>query len=119
MFPAFGPDVSGAAFNPALISAGDGLDPQSLSASGPGNSIDTNGKSGAFFAIQQVGNVRGGTVTGKLQSSPDNSTWTDIAGAAFTAVSTNNNLQVLALTTPARYVRYYCTITGIGVLVSC
>jgi hypothetical protein len=119
MFPIFGPDVQGSTFNPALITVGDGLDPQSVSSSGPGNSFDTNGKTGAMFAIQQVGQVPAASVTGKLQSSPDNATWTDIAGAAFTTVSSANNIQALAFTSPARYVRYYCTITGIGPYVSC
>jgi hypothetical protein len=119
MFPVFGPDVAGSAFNPALITALESQYPGTISSTGPGSSVDTNGKTGQFFAVQEVGSVASGSITGKLQSSPDNTTWTDISGAAFSAVNSNNNIQVISFTTPARYVRYYATITGLGPTASC
>ena len=52
---------------------------------------------GPCFAVQTVGTVGGTTpsITGKIQESADNSTWTDVANAAFTAVTASNNVQAI------------------------
>jgi len=54
-----------------------------------------------------------GSITGKIQDSPDGSTgWADLTGAAFTAVSSSNNTQTLAINgnETRGYIRYVGTI---------
>jgi hypothetical protein len=66
------------------------------------------------FCIQVIGAV-GGTspsLTGKIQESSDNSTWTDISGATFTAVTASSSLQVITFDRTKRYVRHHRTVSG-------
>jgi hypothetical protein len=114
MFPTFGPDVGGSAFNASLMTILEALYPQSVNASGTGSGCDFNNDTGQCFAIQEVGAIVGGNITGKIQQSADNSTWTDVAGAAFTQVSTGNNVQVNVFTRTQRYLRYNYTVSMAG-----
>lgn len=54
------------------------------------------------------------TVTVKIQGSPDNSTFTDITGAVFTAVTTVASFQQIALDVDSapRYIRAVATVGG-------
>lgn len=78
--------------------------------------IDISGYKGGIIVQQLVGVVSGTTPTldGKLQSSPDNSTWSDISGATFTQVTATDNFQKIGIQVPAaaRYLRYVGTIAG-------
>lgn len=78
--------------------------------------IDISGYNGGIIVQQLVGVVSGTTPTldGKLQSSPDNSTWSDISGATFTQVTATDNFQKIGIQVPAaaRYLRYVGTIAG-------
>lgn len=74
---------------------------------------------GNLEITQQVGAVTG-SITGKIQDSADGSTgWADLPGAAFTAVSSANNTQRIAINAQATrgYIRYVGTIaTGPAVV---
>lgn len=78
--------------------------------------IDISSYKGGLIVQQLVGVVSGTTPTldGKLQSSPDNSTWSDISGATFTQVTATDNFQKIGIQVPAaaRYLRYVGTIAG-------
>ena len=71
---------------------------------------------GVVKVCQLVGTVSGTspTLDGKLQSSPDNSTWTDITGATFTQVTAGDSYQSIGvdLRKTGGYVRYVGTIAG-------
>ena len=78
--------------------------------------IDVSSYKGGLIVQQLVGVVSGTTPTldGKLQSSPDNSTWSDISGATFTQVTASDSFQKIGVqvTAGARYLRYVGTIAG-------
>jgi hypothetical protein len=93
---------------------GGGLTPRTTTATVTGSSIDLVAGDGRCFAIQQVGTVTGTSpvLAGKIQESPDGSTWTDVAGATFANVSTTDNVQAISFDRTQRYVRYVGTVTG-------
>lgn len=78
--------------------------------------VDISGYKGGVIVQQLVGVVSGTTPTldGKLQSSPDNSTWTDISGATFTQVTATDSFQKIGVQVQAaaKYLRYVGTIAG-------
>lgn len=78
--------------------------------------IDVSGYKGGLIVQQLVGVVSGTTPTlnGKLQSSPDNSAWTDISGATFTEVTASDSFQKIGVDVRdgAKYLRYVGTIAG-------
>lgn len=78
--------------------------------------IDISGYKGGLLIQQLVGVVSGTTPTldGKLQGSPDNSTWTDIAGATIPQVTASNSFQKIGVDVRAvgKYLRYVGTIGG-------
>lgn len=88
--------------------------PEPLEETLEGVSVDLLEADGPCLAIQVVGSVSGTSpsMTGKIQESDDNSTWTDIANAVFTAVTASNNLQVIRFQRTRRYVRHYATVSG-------
>jgi len=78
--------------------------------------IDISEYKGGLIVQQLVGVVSGTspTLNGKLQSSPDNSTWTDISGATFTQVTATDSIQKIGISVrdAAKYIRYVGTIAG-------
>jgi hypothetical protein len=78
--------------------------------------VDLIDADGSCVAVQTVGTVAGTTpsITGKIQESSDNSTWTDVAGAAFAAVTAANNVQAITFERTRRYLRYFRTVSGTG-----
>lgn len=78
--------------------------------------VDISGYKGGIIVQQLVGAVSGTspTLDGKLQSSPDNSAWTDISGATFTQVTASDSFQKIGVqvTAAAKYIRYVGTIAG-------
>src|SRR5579859_367225 len=74
---------------------GNGLAPQTITATTNGASADMIAGDGPCFAIQQIGTVSGTspTLAGKIQESSDGSTWTDVANATFTSVTASTNTQ--------------------------
>jgi hypothetical protein len=98
--------------NQALIGAS--VYPVSVNDTTNGTSIDMIDADGRCFATQVIGAV-GGTspsLTGKIQESSDNSTWSDITGATFTAVTASSNLQTIVFERTKRYLRHYRTVSG-------
>jgi len=88
--------------------------PATINDTNNGSSIDMIDADGRCFAIQAIGTV-GGTspsLTCKIQESSDNSTWTDVTGATFTAVTASNNLQTTVFDRTKRYLRHSRTISG-------
>lgn len=75
--------------------------------------VDTLGMEGNLLFTQYIGAVTG-SITGKIQDADDNSgtNSADVSGAAFTAVSSANDLQTLSVPKRAvrRWVRYVGTI---------
>jgi hypothetical protein len=98
--------------NQALI--GVSVYPSTVNDTNNGLSVDMIDADGRCFAIQSIGAVSGTSPsqTGKIQESSDNSTWTDIAGAVFTAVTASNNLQTIVFDRTKRYLRHFRTTTG-------
>lgn len=68
-----------------------------------------------FTAIQVVGGLAGTgtpTLTSKIQESTDGTTWTDVTGGGFTAVTTTNQVEALPFKPTKRYVRTTGTVSG-------
>src|SRR5262245_37781784 len=100
-------DVASAAFVAA------GLYPDTKTSSPTGSAVDMVTADGPCFAVQQVGEFSATALAGVIEESADGSTgWAAIDGAAFTAVTAQNNVQVITFTRTARYLRYVGTITG-------
>src|SRR5262245_48321618 len=94
---------------------GVGLTPRSVTSTVTGSAGDLQTGDGRCFAIQQVGTMTGTspTIAGKIQESADGSTgWADVAGATFTTVTNNDNVQAITFDRTQRYVRYVGTVTG-------
>jgi hypothetical protein len=93
---------------------GDGLAPQTITASINGSSADMINGDGSCFAVQQVGTVSGTspTLAGKIQESSDGSTWTDVANATFAQVTASSNYQAISFERTKRYLRYVGTVGG-------
>jgi hypothetical protein len=94
--------------------AGVSVYPSTVNDTNNGLSIDMIDADGTCFAMQVIGTV-GGTspsLTGKIQESADNSTWTDVTGAAFAAVTTSNSLQTISFEWTKRYLRHFRTVGG-------
>lgn len=98
--------------NNAILGAG--VTPRTATSTVTGNGGDFISGDGRCTAIQQVGTVSGTSpnLAGKIQESSDNSSWTDISGAAFTAVTASDNTQAISFDRTKRYLRYVGTITG-------
>jgi hypothetical protein len=88
--------------------------PAAITASTNGTSVDLAIYDGAT-AYVLAGTKTDGTHTPKLQDSPDNSTWTDVAAAnligSFAAIATNTN-QKVGYTGANRYLRGVTTVSG-------
>jgi hypothetical protein len=91
-----------------------GLTPRTATTTVTGSAGDLLAGDGRCFAIQQIGAVSGTspTLAGKIQESADGTTWSDIAGATFTTVSTADNVQAITFDRTLRYVRYVGTVGG-------
>ena len=88
--------------------------PATVNDTNNGSAVDLLDADGPCFAVQVIGAV-GGTspsLTGKIQESSDNSTWTDVPGATFTAVTASNNVQTITFERTKRYVRHHRTVSG-------
>ena len=95
----------------ALVAAA--VYPDTKSSTVTGSAIDMVTADGPCFAIQQVGEFSATSLAGVVQESADGSTgWAAISGAAFAAVTAENNVQVITFRRSARYLRYVGTITG-------
>jgi len=98
--------------NEALLGAS--VYPASVNDTNTGSAIDMLDADGTCFAIQVIGAVTGTTpsLTGKIQESSDNSTWTDVSGATFTAVTASSNVQTIVFERSKRYLRHARTVSG-------
>jgi hypothetical protein len=115
MFPTFGPDVGGNAFNPTLATMALGIVPQSLNIGNTvGAGVDFNAGSGKCWATLQTGAWSGTapTLDGKIQESTDNVTFTDVSGGGFAQITTANQSQTIAFTRTKRYLRANVTVGG-------
>lgn len=81
-----------------------------------GSGVDLQAVKGGAIVIVDSAAGTGTTPTLdlKLQSSPDNSTWTDVSGAAFTQIINAASQQIFGIdvTKCQRYVRAVATIGG-------
>jgi hypothetical protein len=79
---------------------------------GPG--IDRLGFEEALVVVNSGANGAGGTVNVKVQESDDNSTWADVAGAAFAQITEANDNTVyvgrLNLVSRKRYLRLVAAV---------
>ena len=91
-----------------------GLTPRTLTASVNGPVGDLLAGDGRCFAVQAVGTLAGTSpaLAGKIQESADGTTWADVGGATFTAVTANDTVQAITFDRTQRYVRYVGTVTG-------
>jgi hypothetical protein len=98
--------------NNAIIGAG--VTPRTATANVTGATGDFIGGDGRCTAIQQAGTLTGTSpsLAGKIQESSDQTNWTDVTGATFTAVTTSDNVQAISFDRTKRYLRYIGTITG-------
>ena len=98
--------------NQALMGAS--VYPASVDDTTNGTAIDMLDADGRCFAIQVIGAVDGTTpsLTGKIQESSDNSTWTDVTNATFTAVTESSSLQTIVFDRTKRYLRHHRTVSG-------
>lgn len=89
------------------------------SANGTAIDMTTLNANGLTFLVH-AGTITDGTHTFKLQDSPDNSTWTDVAApfiqegsvVAFTSSTTSGTVLKFGYLGLTRYVRLVCTVTG-------
>ena len=98
--------------NEALLGAS--VYPATVNDTNNGLTVDGIDADGSCFAVQVIGTVGGTTpsLTGKIQESADNSTWTDVSGSTFTAVTTSSNVQTIVFERTKRYLRHFRTTTG-------
>ena len=98
--------------NEALLGAS--VYPATVNDTNSGSAIDMIDADGSCFAVQAIGTVSGTTpsLTGKIQESADNSTWTDVAGATFAAVAASNSVQAITFERTKRYLRHARTVSG-------
>ncbi|HEX3148465.1 MAG TPA: hypothetical protein VHR66_10300 [Gemmataceae bacterium] len=98
--------------NEALLGAS--VYPVSVNDTNTGSAIDMFDGDGSCFAAQVIGAVTGTSpsLTGKIQESSDNSTWTDVSGATFTAVTASNSVQTITFERTKRYLRHARTVSG-------
>lgn len=98
--------------NNAILGAG--VSPRTSTVTFNGTSADFLTGDGRCTAIQMVGTVSGTSpsLAGKIQESTDASAWTDVTGAAFSAVTGTDNVQAVSFERTKRYLRYSCTISG-------
>lgn len=96
----------------ALIGAS--VYPATVTDTNSGLAVDLIDADGPCFAVQVIGTVSGTTpsLAGKIQESADNAAWTDVAGAAFTAVTASNNVQTIVFERTKRYLRHSRTVSG-------
>ncbi|OLE51926.1 MAG: hypothetical protein AUG51_20575 [Acidobacteria bacterium 13_1_20CM_3_53_8] len=98
------------------------LAPQAArTASANGITVDTLGYNGVCFEVQ-AGVITDGTHVFKLQDSPDNSVWTDVAATyvqtpsgqtnQFTSSTTAGTIVKFGYLGVARYVRLVSTVSG-------
>jgi hypothetical protein len=88
--------------------------PSTVNDTNNGSAVDLIDGDGRCFATQIIGTVSGTTpsLTGKIQESADNSTWTDVTNATFTAVTASSNLQTIVFDRTKRYLRHARTVSG-------
>jgi hypothetical protein len=98
--------------NQALLGAS--VYPATVTDTNTGTGIDMIDADGRCFATQLVGAVSGTTpsLAGKIQESSDNSAWTDVANATFTAVTAASNVQTIVFDRTKRYLRHSRTVSG-------
>ena len=98
--------------NQALLGAS--VYPATVTDTNNGSAIDMAEADGRCFAVQAVGAVSGTgpSLTGKIQESADNSTWTDVSGATFAAVTAASNLQTIVFDRTKRYLRHARAVSG-------
>jgi hypothetical protein len=98
--------------NQALLGAS--VFPATVNDTNNGSSIDMIEADGRCFAVQVIGTVGGSSpsLTGKIQESSDNSSWTDVATASFTAVTASSNVQTIVFDRTKRYLRHHRTVAG-------
>ena len=80
-----------------------------------GTGIDLKDYEGNITVVQSIGVVGGTggpTFTTVISESDDNSTFTNITGGSFTAVTTSGNVQTLSMQRTKRYVRHNITVAG-------
>jgi hypothetical protein len=98
--------------NQALLGAS--VYPGTVNDTNFGSAVDMIDADGRCFAVQAIGTVTGTTpsLAGKIQESADNTTWTDVANAAFTSVTASNNIQTIVFDRTKRYLRHSRTLGG-------
>jgi len=80
--------------------------------------VDISGLTGQILIVLSTTNAAGSspTLDVKIQESADNSTWSDITGAAFDQVTTSNDDDQFSLTISAdaasQYIRAHLTVGG-------
>ncbi|MCZ2340420.1 MAG: hypothetical protein LC104_01330 [Bacteroidales bacterium] len=94
--------VLGASFPPAVLSG---------SANGAG--VDLSAGDGNAFALVALGEISdGATVDVTVQESSDGSSWTAVAGVAFTPMTVGNTVQIRTFVRTKPVVRIVLTVTG-------
>jgi hypothetical protein len=88
--------------------------PATVNDTNTGTTIDLIDGDGSCFAVQVIGTVSGTSpsLAGKIQESSDNSTWTDVTNATFTAVTASSNVQTIVFDRTKRYLRHARTVSG-------
>lgn len=89
--------------------------PSTVTTSGNSAAVDLTGYKGAAVVLDLgTPTGTGETFNAKLQSSPDNTTWTDIPGAPFPQDGTTSMIASIALRPNElpRYVRLNYTVAG-------
>lgn len=97
-----------------MVVSGTSIVPAAMTATTTGTGVDLANGTESTNAVQTVGVVSGTnpTWTTKMQESDDNSTFVDIAGATFTAVTATTARQVIRFLRSKRYCRALSTIGG-------
>jgi hypothetical protein len=88
--------------------------PATVNDTNTGTAVDLIDADGTCFAVQVIGTVSGTSpsLAGKIQESSDNSTWTDVTNATFSAVTASNSVQTISFERTKRYLRHSRTVSG-------
>ena len=106
-------DISQQIVSGSLFATSTGV---STDANAQGVSVDlASNVANVCTAVQVVGGLAGTgtpTLTSKIQESTDGTTWTDVTGGGFTAVSTTSAVEAIPFKPTKRYVRTTGTVAG-------
>jgi len=94
------------------------LTPAAIAAPTNGTGVDITDYEGLILCVQNTGAVTAANLQAKMQTSPDNSVWTDAVNGAFPTITTANTTNsVVVDANVGKFIRWICTSSGTSIVV--